>query len=179
MANSTELENLGSRLATLVQENPDLLDSLDFATGALMCLIEAKRLGFTDRVGPLHAGYQSNLVKRASRMRKGQLPKTGTWLAGLRFNSALLRIGADYHRILRVLTGKDEYVRKLLPLVSQPFSHSNLDKVHKEVNKLKHKEAGLASGRDVAFEEAVLALEELIELVAKNRAKLVYLKTKP
>jgi hypothetical protein len=44
--------------------------------------------------------------KRAAQIAGGQLRFDGKWMAGFHFNSALFRIAAVYHRILKIVVGR-------------------------------------------------------------------------
>jgi hypothetical protein len=45
------------------------------------------------------------------------------------------------------------------------WSNANIDRLHDEVNDLKHTPHGLYGGRNVAYTEAVAAVGELLDLV--------------
>lgn len=86
-----------------VQADAYLRHGLDDFLGAIYALILAKSQDFTDRP----AGTSPELDKvqiRAAQVANGQVRLDGKWMAGFHFNSALLRLSAVYHRILRVLT---------------------------------------------------------------------------
>jgi hypothetical protein len=96
-------------------------------------------------------------------------------MAGFHFNSALLRLAAVYHRALKILTGEvgryvyvDTLVKKLNPIYTgwtgQSWSHANIDRLHDEVNDLKHTPHGLHGGRNVTYAEAAGAVDELLHL---------------
>jgi len=104
-------------------------------------------------------------------MASGSVRTDGKWAAGFYFNSALLRIAADYHRLLKALTRLNENVPALRKLVSPPFEHRNLDAVHKEVNELKHTPNGLERGRQVTFATATAALQELVDLIESHQTQ--------
>jgi cytidylate kinase len=165
------LLELSGRIARLIQSVPKLRDSLDYLLGAVYGLLIANELAYAERDFPLPDDYWKAPLKRAEDMAVGIVRKDGKWAAGFFYNSALLRIAADYHRVLKVLTHKDGHVPALLKLVDPPFEHKNLDSVHVEVNDLKHTPQGLASGRRVRFPTAVGALKELIDLIESRQAQ--------
>jgi adenylate kinase family enzyme len=165
-----DLLELSGRIANLMRSASSLRDSLDYLLGAVYALLVAQELGYADRDSALPENYWTAPQKRAGDMAIGIVRKDGKWASGFFFNSALLRIAADYHRVLQLLTGKDESVPKLVELVKPEFKHVHLDAVHKEVNVLKHSPGGVASGRSVKFVNGVDALEELVDLIEARQS---------
>lgn len=132
-----------------------------------MVLIFARHNDFEERSGQIEV---SAVVKRAENVAEGAVRKSGKWLAGFYFNSALFRIAAAYHRGLKVVSGKETcrlYKADLLKYVEPGFpnwQHTNLDRVYDEVNDLKHTAEGLFNSRNISREEARVAVAELLEL---------------
>ena len=150
-----------------VQADPNLPDALVDFLGALYALVLARTLGFDDRTGGKKP-ERDKVQTRALDVSNGRIRLDGKWMAGFHFNSALLRLSAVYHRALRVITG--DHIRKhmvgdLLPQLTYPWPHPNIEKVHTEVNKLKHDGGGLGGGRDAKFKQALDAVDELLNLV--------------
>ncbi len=166
------LRNVAARVAALMESVPRLQDELDYAVGAIYALFRAEELEYKDRDYPLPPAYQKAPLTRAKDMSEGKVRKEGAWVAGFYFNYALVRIAADYHRVLKVLTGKDDHAKSLAKRLAPGFVHTHLDKVHDEVNALKHRPDGLAAGRKVKFEEAVQALEELLSVIENRKTEL-------
>lgn len=169
-AASKDLVRLSGRIAELLQSVPRLRDPLDFLLGAVYALWLADELGFHERDLQLPNDYWQFPLKRAQDMAAGALRTDGKWAAGFYFNSALLRIAASYHRTLKALTRQDGYVPALREKVAPPFSRSNLDKVHCEVNHLKHTPNGIESGRRITFAIAIDSVNELLDLIHSHRA---------
>jgi hypothetical protein len=161
---------LAKKISELMSELLALNEPLDLALGAVHALIEARKHNYRDRKWPLPPRYYIKVRKLAEDLSRGRQLDDKPWLAGFYFNSALLRIAAVYHDVLKLHTGRRGYVRELLPLVSPPFDHGSLDKVHEEVNKLKHQPQGVGQGRGVRFEEAIAALGELIDFIEGRKA---------
>jgi hypothetical protein len=146
-------------LATLTETLPGLLDILDMLAGAVYSLQMAERLGFRDRPGELKPQYKENLAKRLRRMSTRNLPSGGLWLAGLHFNSGMQRLAACYRRSQDVFK---RLHRRFGSVGGGDFTTDNLERIRLEVNKIKHDEYGLLSGRQVAFAVAVGGLADLI-----------------
>ena len=103
-------------------------------------------------------------------------------MVGFHFNGALFRIAAAYHRVMKVVLGEPkskEYAPALQPRAAAPYrtwksrdweSRSN-QAVYKEVNDLKHTPQGVYEGRKVQFNEAVEAVEELLDLIESWEAQ--------
>jgi hypothetical protein len=158
------LTTLASRLFRLIGD-PKLDDPLDLAVGAVQALTHAEELGYKDRGFPLPAAYYAKVKKLAETLARGELVTDKPWLGGFYFNSALLRIAADYHQVLKLITGRDDYVPRLRERLPPTFKRIKLDKVHEEVNAIKHEPTGVSQGRNVEFAEAIEALEELTDLI--------------
>jgi len=169
-----ELADYGSRILKMlewaqVQHNDFLVATLDDFLGVVYVLIFANcnNPPFQDRTGPIEV---QTVVKRAGDVAKGRVRTSGRWLAGFHFNSALFRIAATYHRGLKVVSGKETsglWKGQLLPIVEPAFprwQHKELDKIHDEVNQLKHDGEGLFEARSVTRKQAELAVEELLTL---------------
>lgn len=162
---------MDSRLASTAERLSGLIpnlwqglgDELDLAAGGLASLMLAEPLQNFHRTEPLPPKYYEKLSSRVQRMTAGTLPPHGLWITGYYLNSAIFRIGAAREKIRMVLrtlrkrgwqagTGPDS----LLP-------DSDFDKLHTEYTDLKHRWGGLVAGRTVSYDQAVMALQELIE----------------
>ena len=159
------LEDLASLILPIVRNNADLVPLLDFTAGAIFCLMKAKRLGFKDRPGPLHAKYQASVTQYITEMSEGRFPQNRLWIAGWHFNSALVRIAAAYERAMKSFSGRKNGNRKELLKDFSPFTHAKLDAVYEEVNSLKHDVNAGEAGRTVSFQEAIDALAELVAFI--------------
>jgi hypothetical protein len=171
-----DLAELGRRLDVLLNKPRVLTDdniagTLDEFLGALYALILARIQGFVDRTPGTPIEIPA-LQRRSAQIASGKVRVDGPWMAGFHFNSALLRLAAVYHRGLKILTGAVGYVNPLLkkldPLyrgwTGKSWSNSNIDRLHHEVNDLKHTPQGLFGGRNVAYAVAVEAVDELLQL---------------
>jgi hypothetical protein len=145
--------------------------SLDDLLGAVYSLIYATNYDYDERQKPLRPlDFQAVLI-RAQDMAACKVRTEGKWTAGFYFNNALFRIAAIYHRSLKIVTGRERtrlYVDALRPTARASFpkwTDANLAKLHKEVNGLKHTPDGIYKGRDVKFDQAVKALDELLNLI--------------
>lgn len=164
------LSNYAGRIGKLlsapaVRANPDLAGSLDDFLGAVDALIQAKQHGFSDRTGPIEIAA---VEKRAQRIAAGKVRTDGKWVAGFYFNNALFRISAIYHRVLKSVVGEKAYVPVLLPKAQALYPqwvNSKLDKVHNQVNDLKHTPRGVHDERTVTYDDAVAAVAELLVLI--------------
>ena len=97
-------------------------------------------------------------------------------MAGFHANSALFRLAAVYHRVLKVTTGdpkSEDYVPVLRTKASKLFrlwtnrdwSRGHIDQVHAQVNQLKHAPKGVFHGRSAKYSDAVGGARELLDLV--------------
>jgi hypothetical protein len=163
-----EIGQLAARLALLIKGNGDLLPVLDYAAGALLCLLEAQQHGFQDRRGPCEQNYHDQVVIAVEEMRIGKMPQVDFWVAGWHFNSALVRIVASYDRARGALKRADR-IQGDTPLRLIEHKHEKLDSIRTEVDSLKHAPDGNHPSRGVRFEDALEGLEELISLVSKYR----------
>lgn len=144
-------------------------DLLDITAGALASLIRAEQLQYVDRIGEeLPPEYYRKLSERIEKMTAGTLPPKGRWIAGYYFNSALLRLGAAREITKRLLDNLDKGKRYPGPNLKPKES----DKLYLEYCSFKHDLRSLRVGRDVTFEQALQALDELIEVFSKRRAQL-------
>src|SRR6059036_133007 len=104
------LARFASRIATLlalpvVKKNPAMLGTLDDLVGAIYALIFAKESDFTNRSDrPIEIAA---VGRRATQLANGRVRDDGKWMAGFHFNSAMFRMSAVYHRVLKTVTGKE------------------------------------------------------------------------
>lgn len=108
------------------------------------------------------------VTQRAARIAAGNIKTDGLWIAGFYFNNALFRTAAVYHRILKVATGAAGYVPTLQTAALARYPNWNsirLNKVHSQVNELKHEPQGVYHGRLVTYEDALTAACDLLDLI--------------
>lgn len=150
--------------------NANVESCLDDFLGSVYALIRAKHEKFQDRPGRQIAIRP--VAQRAARIGSGNLKMNGLWIAGFYFNNALFRTAAVYHRILKVavppaLGGRDDIpTLQNAALARYPDWNSiRLNKVHSQVNELKHEPQGVYHGRRVTFEDALTATCDLLDLI--------------
>lgn len=169
----------GGKLAALlnnskIQSDPNAVSVLDDLLGAVYSLILARHHHFDDRIDrPIEIPV---VQKRASQIHKGEVRIDGKWIAGWHFNSALFRIAAVYHRLLKISAGEPaskDHVWDLRPRVEALYqqwrrakwSSDKVRTIHKEVNALKHTTQGVHSARTATFDDALASIGELVDLV--------------
>ncbi len=172
------LTGYGSRVERLlvqqsVTTSPHMVAALDDFLGALFALLFARQGGFVDRTS--HAVEVAAIVRRAGQLTKGSIKADGPWMAGFHFNSAVFRLAAAYHRVLKVVTGNPDTGERVdalckpaetlyLKWTGVAWSHDELDKVLGQVNKLKHSPKGVFFKRSVKYPQAMAAANELLTL---------------
>jgi hypothetical protein len=168
------LTEFGRRMLVLlenerVQNEKPIQASIDDLLGAVYSLIHAKSHQFVHRTGQV----EIPVVKtRARQIQFGVVRTDGRWIAGWHFNSALFRLAAVYHRLLKAVTGEDENVADLLQPAREMFlrqakrnwENKCIHKIYQEVNCLKHSARGLYFSRRATFADAVSSIEELLRL---------------
>jgi len=156
---------------TIAKPHSELSGPLDDFLGAVCALTFAKQQSFTNR--PDRSIKIASVVKLADQISAGKLPMDRKWMAGFHFNSALFRTAAVSHRILQIVVGEDIDVPRLCDKAEKLYpkwkpghwSSGNVRKVCTEVNKLKHRPKGLLERRNVAYEDALAAVSELLDLI--------------
>ena len=154
--------------------DPHLRDTLDLFLGALYALALAKLGGFVDRTKG--STQVTAITTRAADVAAGRIRLDGKWMAGFHFNSALFRIAAVYHRLLKIVVDNPktgETVDVLRPRADQLYrewtrhqwSRTKADWVHGEVTGLKHQPNASLNRRRAKFEHAVDGVEELLKLI--------------
>jgi hypothetical protein len=180
-AEFVKLTALAGRIAQLLASKPQPRQSLqaclDDLLGAVYSLMYAKHYKFRNRPQALEQNDFQNVLVRARKMAVSKLRTDGQWTAGFYFNNTLFRTSAVYHRALKILTGNekahDKNVGELRPIAEVlykkargiPWVNDSVRKVHCEVNGLKHGSSGISGGRDVQFDAAVRAVDEILELI--------------
>jgi hypothetical protein len=87
-----------------VQSDPHAVGLLDDLLGAVYSLILARHQRFVDRTDrPIEIAV---VERRALQVHRGDVRIDGKWIAGWHFNSALFRIAAVYHRLLKLTSGQ-------------------------------------------------------------------------
>ena len=178
-ATDAELAKSASRISVLLklpkaQSDPNLFGCLDDFLGAMYALKFAKQGGFEDRVAiPIEI---DKVVKRADELAGDEVRPDGKWMAGFHFNSALFRMAAAYHRLLKMVVAKPntrEFAPTLQPIAgqlylqwtSQVWQSGKIEGVYDEVNYLKHTPKGVYAGRTVGYQDAIQAVKEVLDLI--------------
>ena len=155
-----------------VRTSADMIAALDDFLGALFALLFARQSSFQDRMKqPIEVDA---VVRRSRQLSKGEIKSTGPWIAGFHFNSAIYRLAAAYHRVLKVVTGNPDTgervdilrcvaERRFRSWTGAAWSHTDLDEVLGQVNKLKHSR-GVFYRRTVKYDQAMNSANELLEL---------------
>ena len=157
-----------------LQTDEGVVSTLDFLVGALHALLSAGELGFRDRRG--RAPQTTPIREMAESLSQGRVRTDGAWLAGFHFNNALARLAAVYERALKIASGRRARGEKQKAIVNDAlaryaswngtaWSCTNISELYNEVNSLKHDPAGLYKGRNVEFDKAVRATDELLVLL--------------
>lgn len=177
---NADVEKQAKRLCALVSaksapKRKAYFATLDVLLGALHEFVRADMYKFGHRTN--QEPDVAAIIRRADELGKGRLRRDGTWMAGLHFNSALIRLSAVHHRSMKIVVGsavaKDLDLYDLRKLASKfhkehkgkPWAYSNIAIVHREVNIQKHSEAGNWSGRTVPVETARRATSETLDLL--------------
>jgi hypothetical protein len=150
-----------------IRTNPDIAGSLDDLLGVVYALIQAKQHDFTDRTDrPIEIDA---VAKRASKIAAGSVCTEGKWIAGFYFNDSLFRTAAVYHRVLKIVVGKnDAHVGKLFPKAQNLFPNWTCNKlgiVHSQVNGLKHDPCGVHNSRTARYDDVIAAVDELLTMI--------------
>jgi hypothetical protein len=170
MASPPSLQDLGDRLAKLLDDLPDnegIVDVFDFLAGAVYSLKRMDGLSVWGRKNqPRLPNYKAQVSSYLSTIPNGKEPKQ-VWISGYFLNSALQRIAACYDRIPKLILSsgkckKGNVEDRMKSFLADPKSVTTWRDVYKEVNALKHDREGIAAGRSVANNEAILALAEIV-----------------
>jgi hypothetical protein len=156
-----------------VVSRPDMVAALDDLLGAVYAMIFARHYNFEDRSDrPIEVKV---VLTRAQQVAQGKVRNDGKWMAGFYFNSALFRMSAVYHRVLKLVTGKSGEVGVLRPEAenlheqwnSAAWQNQNVKEIHGQATDLKHGRRGIYEGRrkNAGFENALLGVGELLDLI--------------
>src|SRR5678815_1814452 len=98
--------------------DPHLRDTLDLFLGVLYALALAKMEGFVDRTKS--STQATAITRRAAVVAAGRIRLDGKWMAGFHFNSALFRIAAVYHRLLKIVVDNPDTGEPLMFCAPKP-----------------------------------------------------------
>jgi hypothetical protein len=174
--NNPRIRKQAGRLAALVArkgapKKKDFFSILDFLLGATYEFVRADLYGFEHVAN--REPETDKVIERSVELSKGNWRRDGKWMAGLHFNSALVRLSAVHHRSLKLVVGHDEDLYDLrkdaaafyLKEVKKKWQYSDIAIVHREVNNLKHKKLGTWTGRTVPVATAMRALSQSLDLL--------------
>ncbi|HEY2359667.1 MAG TPA: hypothetical protein VGK36_01025 [Candidatus Angelobacter sp.] len=178
-----QLTNYGVSLHELFVDLPQhsaITDTLDYILGALYALSRAHDLGFRDRKSGHLSSYRPNLAKYALSISKSENINR-RWMAGFYFNSSIQRIAAAFDRLPQMLKAKMEKRvagkrkstsarERMAEVNSAAFAH--WQRVYDEVNAFKHSPEGRADGRTVLMDDALLAFQQMLGLIATSKPTL-------
>jgi hypothetical protein len=169
------LMRYAARIAALLQHrgvktDDELKGSLDELLGSVYSLVISRQLEYDDRIDK--PKDDQPILDRAQQLGKGEIRMDGKWMAGYYMNSSTYRTASVHHRILKIITGKDgradaeKDIRLDYPTWTggKVWNADNLDKVRREANDLKHTEEGLYPSRGLTYEQALLAIDEILTL---------------
>jgi|RhiMethySRZTD1v2_1073278.scaffolds.fasta_scaffold01410_6 hypothetical protein len=168
------LSNMAFRLQALNPSSPQQTTPMNFAVGALYALRRAHEL---DYVSKNDLGRGLRMWSEAKHICQalegvGTIPEAGAWLAGYFFNDGIIRISVAYEHLLREATGatdKDDCdIEKAKRLGFQPAWVKSWEPVRKEVNRLKHKTQKFVDGPELSYDDAVQALDHLIDALDRK-----------
>jgi hypothetical protein len=97
-----------------------------------------------------------------------ELPIDGEWLAGYYFNDAIIRIAVGFEHLARHVSGlhgRELFNKLKLQALKNGFKAewaSAWERVHKEVNRLKHQNLKFVDGPLLKYVEALDALDYLV-----------------
>jgi hypothetical protein len=166
-----------------VQNSCFAVATLDDLLGAIYAFVLAFHNQPTFKYRPVGKKIDPHvIVKRARSISQAhRIRLSGKWMAGFHINSALFRLLAVYHRVLKIAVGKprskeqigNETDSKSLLYKSKgvyqcwtgkQWNNIHINTVRTEVNDLKHDSAGIYWGRRVKETDAIAGLRELLEL---------------
>ena len=162
----SNIKAFAKEIAAVKTSDDVLLGVKGLLVGAAFSLMKSHLLGFNANVG---SEYPNELYGIAQEIVAGELPESGSWLAGFFFNSALMRIAAGYHILLKRMFGNTDDSRNILSKKAiktgkiHPDDINLLDKVYQDVNDFKHEGGKLLRYRRVeSIDEAIAAGQKLI-----------------
>lgn len=191
----TNFQKLAGRVEALATQWPALTHTFMFVAGALFALIQAERGGVRNRRSyeeQERSGHVVLLREMTQSIQSLNEPPDG-WVAGLMYNSAIMRLDACYERFLEAIAaemknkgrlaaasstpGLSDTERRALQLetslaVQEPFVRTRLELNRKDVNRLKHRlfgrEAADERSRTIGdVENATGALDELLTILER------------
>jgi len=164
----SNIEAFSREIAAVKTSDDVLLGVKGLLVGSAFCLMKSHQLGFNANVG---SEYPNELCSIPHEIAAGNLPEGGPWLAGFFFNSALMRIAAGYHILLKRMFGNTDESRKVLSKKAvdtgkiHPDDIDLLDKIYQDVNDFKHEGGKLLRYRRIdRIEEAIAAGQKLISV---------------
>lgn len=165
---------IASRLHNLIPSSPQQATPFNFTVGAIYALSRAEELGY---VSKQDAGRGLGMWKEAKLIcqtiaKTDALSEQGEWLAGYFFNDGIVRIAVAYEHLVREVTAagdNEEYDLEKAKLLGfrDVWLHSWLP-VRKEMNRLKHKTRKFTDGPLLTYDEAVQALDHLVDALDRS-----------
>jgi hypothetical protein len=191
----TDFQKLARRIEALASQWPALTHTFMFATGALFALVEAERGGVRDRRSydeQDRAGHAA-LLREVTHSIDSPAQPPDRFIAGLMYNSAIMRLDACYERFLEAIAAELKKQSRLAAAsgvqdlsdtekrarqlevslaVRQSFGRSRLELNRKDVNRLKHGLFGRVAADERSrtvgdVENATAALDELLTILER------------
>lgn len=165
---------IASRLHNLIPSSHQQTTPFNFTVGAIYALRRAEELSY---VSKQDAGRGLRMWGEAKQIcqtlaKAGTLPEMGEWLAGYFFNDGIIRIAVAYEHLVREVTGagdnEDYDIDEAKRLGFRDAWLQSWDPVRREMNRLKHKTQKFVDGPLLTYDEAVQALDHLVDALDKS-----------
>ncbi|MEO5954573.1 MAG: hypothetical protein ABIR36_02625 [Nitrospiraceae bacterium] len=160
---------IASRLQTLIPGSPQQTTPFNFAVGAVYALRRAEELCYVSKQDLGRGGRMSADARQICQTlaTAAALPERGEWLAGYFFNDGIVRIAVAYEHLVREATGTGDNEKYDIEEVKRlGFRDGWLrawTPVRLEMNRLKHKTQKFVDGPLLTYDEAVEALDSLVD----------------
>jgi len=168
------LSAIASRLHSLNLGSAQQTTPYNFAVGAVYALRRAEELSHVSKqdIGrglrmAMEAKQICQILTTAS-----TLPERGEWLAGYFFNDGIVRVAVAYEHLVRETTrtgDNEEYdIEEVKQLGFRDTWLQSWNPVRHEMNRLKHKTQKFADGPLLTYDEAIQALDCLVEALDRT-----------
>lgn len=179
MADHTKVTVLANHFADLLEavpDHPSIVDCLDYVTGAVFALLSMSQHKYWDRHGSFLTDYKRRLVGHLRNMAAGA-PLNEYWIGGFYFYSAAQRVAAAYDRLPRLLlkvpgtdhTSPHELFKRIY---GKDDRFPAWKQIYCEFNPLKHWPEGMSAGKKFSPDDAIKALEEIVEFLQEKQSEL-------
>ena len=168
------LSAIASRLHNLSLSSPQQTTPFNFAVGAMYSLRRAEELCHVSKLDPGRGLRMAVEAKQICQIlaTASTLPERGEWLAGYFFNDGIVRIAVAYEHLVREATGtgdNEEYaIEKVKRLGFRDGWLQSWKPVRHEMDRLKHKTQKFVDGPLLTYDEAIQALDCLVEALDRT-----------